>query len=55
MYRKLIIIFLLFFSIVSCSKNEDLTYEPQKKLDPYIIYHHKANIIFRENDIAITI
>lgn len=27
----------------------------KKKLDPYIIYHHKANIIFRENDIAIII
>ena len=49
MYRKLIIIFLLFFSIVSCSKNKDLAYEPQKKLDPYKLYNEGYEA-FREGD-----
>ena len=39
MYRKLILIFILIFSLVSCSKNKDIEYEINKdKVDPYKLY-----------------
>ena len=39
MYRKLILIFILIFSLLSCSKNKDVEYEINKdKVDPYKLY-----------------
>ena len=39
MYRKLIFIFILTFSIFSCSQNKDIEYEIKKdKVDPYKLY-----------------
>ena len=38
MYRKLILVLILSLSITACSKDKDLIYEPQNKLDPYKLY-----------------
>ena len=39
MYQKLIFIFVLTFSLLSCSQNKDIEYEINKdKVDPYKLY-----------------
>ncbi len=44
MYQKLIIIFILIFSLLSCSKNKDIEYEINKdKVDPYKLYEEGLN------------
>tara|TARA_Y200000002_G_scaffold382913_1_gene402025 strand:+ start:1628 stop:2455 length:828 start_codon:yes stop_codon:yes gene_type:complete len=44
MYQKLILIFILIFSLLSCSKNKDIEYEINKgKADPYKLYEEGLN------------
>jgi len=38
MYRKLIVIFILVFSLASCSKNQDIDIQTKNKVDPYKLY-----------------
>ena len=39
MYHKLILIFILVFSLYSCSKDKELEYEiNENKVDPYKLY-----------------
>tara|TARA_B100000963_G_scaffold349810_1_gene359282 strand:- start:85 stop:909 length:825 start_codon:yes stop_codon:yes gene_type:complete len=49
MYRKLILIVILAISVTSCSKENSLEYEPQKKLDPYKLYK-EAYKAFQDGD-----
>ena len=42
MYHKLILIFVLIFSLLSCSKN-DLEYQPKNKADAYKLYEEGMN------------
>ncbi len=38
MFNRLVLIFLILFSFSSCSKNNDVKYQPKKKIDPYKLY-----------------
>ena len=38
MLQKIILVFLIIFSLSSCSKEKDLGYKPQDKIDPFQIY-----------------
>ena len=38
MYRKLLLIFLLFFCLSFCSKKNELAYEPKNKANPFELY-----------------
>ena len=38
MLQKIILVFLIIFSLSSCSKEKDLGYKPQDKVDPFQIY-----------------
>ena len=46
MFQKIVIIFILIFSLLSCSKNE-ITYEPQDKVDAYELYREGYNAFER--------
>ena len=44
MYQKLILVFILSFSLLSCSKDKDIEYEINKsKVDPYKLYEEGLN------------
>ena len=47
MFQKIVIIFILIFSLLSCSKNE-ITYEPQDKVDAYELYREGYNVLEEE-------
>ena len=49
MYHKLILIFILVFSLLSCSKNKEVEYEPENKIDPYLTYQEGLNA-FEQGD-----
>ena len=50
MYQKLIFIFILTFSLLSCSQNKDIEYEINKdKVDPYKLYEEGLDA-FEEGD-----
>jgi len=50
MYQKLIFIFVLTFSLLSCSQNKDIEYEINKdKVDPYKLYEEGLDA-FEEGD-----
>ena len=49
MYLRVFLIFVLTFSIQSCSKDKDLIYKPSKKNDPYVLYKDGLNA-FEDND-----
>ena len=46
MFQKIVLIFILIFSLLSCSKNE-ITYEPQDKVDAYELYREGYNAFER--------
>tara|TARA_B100001250_G_C19625790_1_gene711460 strand:+ start:41 stop:868 length:828 start_codon:yes stop_codon:yes gene_type:complete len=48
MYRKLIVIFIFVFSLLSCSNNKDVEYKiNKKKVDPYKLYQEGFNAFER--------
>ena len=50
MYQKLILTFIIIFSLLSCSKNKDIEYEINKsKVDPYKLYEEGLNA-FNQGD-----
>jgi outer membrane protein assembly factor BamD len=38
MFPRIVLIFLLIFSLLSCSKNKKIEYEPKDTVDPYQVY-----------------
>ena len=48
MYKKLILIFAIIFSLQACSK-KDMAYNPQDKIDPYMLYK-EALVAFEKAD-----
>ena len=38
MLQRIVLIFLLIFSLLSCSKNKEVEYEAQNQIDPYQVY-----------------
>jgi len=49
MYHKLILIFLLIFSLISCSKDKIEDYNPSAKVNPYEVYK-EGIILFEKGD-----
>ena len=43
MYQKFILIFVLMFCLLSCSKNKDFEYNPKDQADPYELYQEGLN------------
>ena len=48
MFQKSLVIFILIFSLLSCSKDE-ISYEPKGTIDPYLVYQ-EAMEAFEEGD-----
>ena len=49
MLQRIVLIFLLIFSLLSCSKNKKLEYEALNEIDPYQIYQ-EGYIAFEKGD-----
>jgi len=49
MFQKILLILLLTILFISCSKKEELKYDPNLKIDPYKIYQ-EGIIAFEDGD-----
>ena len=49
MFLRVALLIIIVFTLLSCSKNKEVLYEPKSKVDPYTIYN-EAMELFNEND-----
>ena len=49
MFFRVALLIIIVFTLLSCSKNKEVLYEPTRKVDPYIIYN-EAMESFNKND-----